>query len=1507
MSASGAIATFAGTGTAGYNGDGIAAKSAQLSAPWGLAVGLDGSLYIADSNNNRVRKVSGGKIATLAGSQTLGFTGDGGPTATAATLATPVAVAVDPAGDVYIADSDNNRVRKVYASGANAGNIATISGINSEQFDGDGNSATLASLYGPYALALDGAGDLFVADLFHNRIREISATQITLPRSDHPGRQGVAAAGGAAGGRGQRGAPADAVRAGDERARPGHDDLLRERVAGGRIRLRAGRGVRADRGGHAGDRDHHGGQQRRGHAAGGDDDRAGAEREPDLDYGDVEREPEPGGAGGHLHRDAEWRQRSDRDGQLPRWHRLRSDDLVQCNAAGVAAGLHGDHADAGQPRDHSGVYSGDAQDAAATSAVLTQVVQQQPVYALSVGPNPATVGATVTLTLTLTATVGTPSGTVTFYDGTAAIGSAGLNGGVATITTASLTVGTHSITAKYSGDAADSGGVSNAVSEVIQAETTATLLGTSNASISVGTAVTFTATVSNGSSTAPTGSVQFTAGGVVLGSAPVNAAGVATLTTSALPPGALSVVAAYGGDLDDQSSSSTPLLETVSQDASSTTLAASANPVSAGATLTLTATVTAAPGSLGGAVTGNVTFTDGANTLGSASVNSSGQAAINISTLSVGTHTIVATYAGSTNYAGSASSTMQIVVQQTGTAVALSSAANPTLAGEPVNLTITVTSSTGTPTGTVTIKDGGVSLGSSSLNGSGVATFSTSSLAVGVHTLTAVYSGDSFYTANTSAALQQTISLATTSVTLSGPGAPVNAGVAITVSATLTTNGVAPTGTMMLLDGTTSIASQTVTGAGTFNFAGLTLAVGTHSLTAAYTGDADNAKATSAIVIVVVQQGTSTLTLSSSANPQTQGQSVTFTATVTSASPNATGSVTLADGGTVLATVPLNASGVATFSTSALAVGSHAITAVYGGDTNHAASNTASLTELIVQTSTATLGSSLNPAPAGAAVTFTAKIAGAGGVVPTGSVTFTDGANLLGSGTLDAAGSASVQTSALSVGSHTVTVSYAGDKNYFSSSATLIETIQSASTQIVLTGNANPATYGQPVTFTATITTNGGVATGNVSFTVDGLALGTGLLNASGVATITTSSLTPGPHSIVANYAGDGKAGATTSVPLVISVLETTGVAVTASANPAQTLSAVTLTATVTNAGVGVPSGSVTFSDGATGLGSVTLSAAGTATLTVAQFVAGTHTITVSYPGDADNFPATSPALSETVNLRATTTSVSGTPNSTTNAQQVLLIGVVSGSGPTAPGGTITFTNGSQTLGSATIGSGGIATLTVVLQAGTNNIVATYNGDANYASSASTQTNISGGTVTQFSMTLTPATMTLQSKQHGTSTLTLASVAGFSDTMQFGCLGLPVDATCTFSQTAAGLSANGTLSVQVTVDTGDPLGAGASAMNRMPGRSGLGSAPVIFFSLLPGGLLLGFGLRRRMKRALLPMLLVVFAVALTVSATGCGGLQVNGTPAGNYSFKVTASGEGSGVTQSQVMTLTVTQ
>ncbi len=165
----GRISTVAGTGTAGFSGDGGLATQAGLIYPTGVAVDAAGNLYIADNGNNRVRKVdTAGRISTVAGTGTARFSGDGG-LATQTGLHSPYGVAVDAVGDVYIADRDNHRVRKVDT----AGRISTVAGTGTAGFSGDGGLATQAGLDHPYGVAVDAVGDVYITDSYNNRVRKV--------------------------------------------------------------------------------------------------------------------------------------------------------------------------------------------------------------------------------------------------------------------------------------------------------------------------------------------------------------------------------------------------------------------------------------------------------------------------------------------------------------------------------------------------------------------------------------------------------------------------------------------------------------------------------------------------------------------------------------------------------------------------------------------------------------------------------------------------------------------------------------------------------------------------------------------------------------------------------------------------------------------------------------------------------------------------------------------------------------------------------------------------------------------------------------------------------------------------------------------------------------------------------------------------------------------------------------------------------------------------------------
>ena len=365
-----------------------------------------------------------------------------------------------------------------------------------------------------------------------------------------------------------------------------------------------------------------------------------------------------------------------------------------------------------------------------------------------------------------------PTGTVTFFDGTTMIGQAPatISSGVVTASFGlrTLSPGVHTITASYSGDSNFAASTSNGWTETVNgtstgAGATTTQLGSSADPSLFGQNVVFNATVTSNSGT-PTGTVNFFDGSNLIGSGALSG-GLATFTTANLSVGTHTISATYVGNSSfGTSNGSLPGGQTVNPAQTTTTLTSKPNPSQSGSTVTFIATITVqGPGSTAMASpTGTVTFADTTTnmTLGQQSVSSSGgvtTATFSTGSLGVGTHIITASYRGDTNFAASTSSGWMQTVNGTSTTATItnvSSSANPSVFGQSVLFTATITAGggSGTPTGTVQFVIDGRSIGSPvSVSGSGgvsTASFSTGSLAVGTHTITASYSGDANFTSS---------------------------------------------------------------------------------------------------------------------------------------------------------------------------------------------------------------------------------------------------------------------------------------------------------------------------------------------------------------------------------------------------------------------------------------------------------------------------------------------------------------------------------------------------------------------------------------------------------------------------------------------------------------------------------------------------------------------------------------------------------------------------------------
>jgi sugar lactone lactonase YvrE len=171
VNTNGIISTIAGNGIYGYSGDGGPATLASLGGPSGISIDNSGNTYVTDIGNNRIRKItSSGIISTIAGNGTYGYSGDGGM-ATNASFRDPTGITIDHNGNIFIADVFNNAIRKISATGI----ISTIAGNGTPGFSGDGDQATLAQLYYPTSIVTDDSGNVFIADEDNNRIRKVNS------------------------------------------------------------------------------------------------------------------------------------------------------------------------------------------------------------------------------------------------------------------------------------------------------------------------------------------------------------------------------------------------------------------------------------------------------------------------------------------------------------------------------------------------------------------------------------------------------------------------------------------------------------------------------------------------------------------------------------------------------------------------------------------------------------------------------------------------------------------------------------------------------------------------------------------------------------------------------------------------------------------------------------------------------------------------------------------------------------------------------------------------------------------------------------------------------------------------------------------------------------------------------------------------------------------------------------------------------------------------------------
>jgi hypothetical protein len=534
--ATGIITTYAGGGSS--MDEGAPAASVSIFVPAGLTLDGAGNLYYVDQGHEMVRRIDAATqtVTTVAGNMARGFSGDGGP-ATQASLATPYDVALDAAGNVYIVDGANNRIRRIDTAGI----ITTVAGPGQYPILGDGGPATSAYLDAPVGVAFDAVGHLYIADEENQRIRQVTfftPTTTSLMSSQNPANIGQQITYTASV------APAQAT--GSVEFVDGGNSLGTVTLVNGSASISAraaGSGAHSITASYSGDSQYQSSTS------------ALLSETVNLNSTttSVSASPNPSLQGQPVTLTATVSPAS-------------ATGTVQFIAAGSPVGtvpVSGGTAQLIFTPGAAGAYvnanySGDAAYAASSGTTIALVLRTT-TTSLGASPNPSTFGQTVNLSGTVSAVAAT--GTVQILDGSTVIGATTVSGGNFALSIPTLTAGVHGLRAAYLGDSLYASSTSTAISETVNKATAAAALSSSLNPSAVGKAVTFTANVSPSGAT---GSVSFYDGSTLLGAGTLSGGG-ASFSTSSLARGTHSIKAVYGGDANVNGATSPVLSQTVKQ------------------------------------------------------------------------------------------------------------------------------------------------------------------------------------------------------------------------------------------------------------------------------------------------------------------------------------------------------------------------------------------------------------------------------------------------------------------------------------------------------------------------------------------------------------------------------------------------------------------------------------------------------------------------------------------------------------------------------------------------------------------------------------------------------------------------------------------------------------------------------------------------------------------------------------------------------------------------------
>jgi Bacterial Ig-like domain (group 3)/MBG domain (YGX type)/PQQ enzyme repeat len=1041
-------------------------------------------------------------------------------------------------------------------------------------------------------------------------------------------------------------------------------------------------------------------------------------------------------------------------------------------------------------------------------------------------PGSATYGANVTLTATVSSAPGTPTGTVTFYSGSTPLGAGTLNGsGVATLVTTALPGGTDTVTASYAAAGNFTASTSPASSVTVNAASQ-TITFPAIAARAYGSAP-FAVTASSSAGSGHPVSITVQSGPAVISGGILTVTGVGTVVLEAAQAGD----ADYSAATATQSFQATPALLTATASNASRVYGA-ANP--------------AFSGTVAGAV-GSDSFSESFSTTATASSN-------------VGSYPIVPSVTGTrlANYTVTiVNGALTVTAAATTTTL---SAPGSAAYGTSVTLAATVTSSSGTPAGAVTFYSGSSPLGTGTLNGSGVASLSTTTLAAGSDPVTASYAALGNFAGSTSPAMSVTITGGSQTISFPAIASRAYGSAPFVVTASSSLGSSYPviitvqSGPAVISGGVVSL-----TGAGTV------------VLAAAQAGNAQYGAATATQSFQVTP---APLTVAANNATRTYGTAnPAFGGTVT----GAVGSDSFSEGFTTSATATSNAGSYAIVpSVTGPQLANYSVTIVNG-------------TLAVTATATTTTLSAPGSAAYGVSVTLSATVTSASGT-PNGTVTFYSGSTPLGTGTLNG-GVATLSTVALTAGSNTVTASYAALGNFAASAsqATTI-TINAASQTITFPAIAAHAYGSAPFGVTASSSLGSSYP---VDITVQSgpATISGGMVTVSGVGTVV----------LQATQAGNAKLGAATAkqsfqvMPASLTVTAANATRSYGAVNPA-------FSGTVTGA-VGSDSFSEAFTTSAT-----------------ATSNAGSYAIVPSVTDSRlSDYTVTNVNGALTVTAAATATTLSA-PGSAVYGSSVTLTATVASTAGT-PAGTVTFSSGPTLLGTGPLNSSGVATLsTTALAAGSDPVTASYATLGNFAASASpvvtlTITPAAVAPPPSYTLAANPSSLTIAQGKTASTTLIFTPTGGYSGTVALSCSNLPANASCVFAQNQVSLNGNNqSVNMGLTINTISQQ-AGKQAPAQAP-QSPFSPAVLALVFWCPGGLtgLVVFARQRKLVKTqrvwhLCLLLAGTWALASGLSGCGMSGYVAQVTPAATSRVTVVATGTSGTVvsTQSVILSIRVTQ